>query len=216
MVGLLLASSACAAPSAMHATLHPSAQGDVDTAGVAVGPIYAEGSQGVVDQSVLQLPYGEGWARLGLGSGQFELRVTPSMGFGSYRINVTDPEQSGLQIAVQPGLGMGYWKIETGSGFGSSSASQLALAPNLTVLFGFMRGAAYVAPRLAYLHVLDLSDNNNGDSLGALAVGGNVGFILASEGFDYSFELGLQRVQQTTDGGDGSIWVLAPSFGMQL
>lgn len=206
----------CVTTAAFPPMMHPSQQGNVNAAGIGMGANWstAAGTDDGRDDSLLQLPYGEGWARFGVGTGQIELRVTPALGFAGYRLNIMSAQEDGIGIAVKPSLGLGYWNASRGSGELSDSFSQLALAPNISMLFSFVDGDAYVAPRLGYLHLMSFDDND--DSTGMLSFGANVGYIIDSDPFDYSLEIGFQRVTSTEDGAYGPAYMVVPSVGIQL
>jgi hypothetical protein len=197
--------------------VHPSHQGHADAAGIGIGALWATSAERDSDSEggMAQLPYGEGWARFGTDAGQLELRVTPGLGFVGYRFNIMSAQDDGVGVAIKPSLGTAYWKVNNRVGAFPSSGSALALAPSLSALFAFADGNAYVAPRLGYLHTMSFGDDSS-ESSGSLSFGANVGYIVDSEPFEYSLELGVQRVTSTEDDADGAGYVVVPSVGIQL
>ena len=203
---------------ALHPMMHPSVRGDANGAGVGGGALYAFTAEtGASSRSnVLVLPYGEGWARFGLGAGQLELRVGPGLGYLSYRANIVSAQEKSAGLALVTSMGLGYWRAwESGGRRGNDAESALALAPNLSLLLSFDEGRVYLSPRLGFLH-LRSSSGGDTDSTGLIAGGLNVGCIVDDEPYKISLELGMQRVTSTDDNSEGAVYLIAPSVGVEL
>ncbi|MFC1612014.1 hypothetical protein ACFL6C_13715, partial [Myxococcota bacterium] len=147
------------------------------------------------------------------GTGQFEVRVTPGLGYAGYRLNITSAQDDGVGIAIRPSLGTGYWSMSNRSG--NDSDNVLVLAPNLAVMVGLADGKVYLAPRFGYLHMIAF-DENDDDSTGILSFGANVGYIIESDPFQFSLELSFQRLTSTEERADGAVYMIAPTVGIQL
>jgi hypothetical protein len=195
-----------------HATMHPSAGPLGNSAGVSAGVLYGTGDEDT-EGTYLAAPYGEGWARFGAGTGQFELRMTPGLGFLSYRIEVMPREEpGGFALGLVPSLGLGlvHWDFGDGSDI-SDETTFLTLAPNLSALLWV--GNLYMAPRFGYTHLSQMAGNS--DSTGLLAVGGNLGYAAPSETMGLSVEAGFQRISSTEEGAEGATYLLSVSVGLQ-
>lgn len=212
MRNLFLALAAVAffgcASSGLHPGYHPTPTPSMDAGGTSLGLAYAKPSEG--DSSSLSLPYGEGWIRFGGSSGQSTVRVTPGLGWFSYRIEVTGPDDS-VGVGIEPGIGAGYWTTVVDSGTGSENTSGGVLAPNAAVLLFLADRALYIAPRFGYSHLV-----SEGDSTGIISLGGAIGYEFEVDPFLFSIEGSFLRLSSTEEGASGSVLVFSPSFGIQL
>lgn len=209
-----------------HPTLHPSLDDDANAAGISAGLVYGTIAETDtdVDSSVLSVPYGEGWARFATGPGQLELRMGPSIGFVSYRLNVLrqeDEASGGVGLAFLPSFGIGAVSVSTTttSSMGTTSSTDtgfISLIPGLGGLLSI--GGFYVAPRFGFTHLIQIGDTDPGDdttqNLISLAV--NIGYTLEGDPFDVSLELAFMRVTSTEDESDGAFYVIVPTVGIQL
>jgi hypothetical protein len=203
--------SGCVVVPGVHPTLHPSVQGNVPAAGVSAGLMYGMPDEG--SGHVLQVPYGEGWARFVVGDGQLELRVTPGLGYLGYRLNVASAQEHPIGVALIPSFGAGYWHGNFAVDEESDDTNMLAIAPNLTVLLGFGQGRAYLAPRFAYLRFQEFGAG--GGSTDLFSFGANFGYTIDADPFDYSFEFAFQRIsprQQMSS----AVYMIVPTLGIQM
>ncbi len=209
----------CVVPLTLHPTMHPSQDATTSTTGVSAGATYfvQTESDSSDETKLLNIPYGEGWARFGFDEGQLELRMTPTLGYLGYRAVLTSPEDGNIGLSLQPSCGAGLWhqRASTVDFDGRTSVRHdtlLALAPNVAALVVFSEGRGFVIPRLGYLYTRSFDED---DGEGAVALGGNVGYTFVSDPFDYSIEVSFQRVASTDDDAQGPIYALVPSLGIQ-
>lgn len=212
----LLLSACVAGRMPLHATLHPSLSGSSNAAGIALGSTYAVAESGGDQMTEVAAPYGEGFARFGLGAGQLELRVTPTLGYVGYRFDVLGAEDSSLGVAIVPSLGAGYYRTEVQVLTDTTAVRYYALAPTVSVILSGLGGRVYLAPRMGYVRLASLLDGESDDS-NVLGFGLNGGYVLAGDAFKVNFELGAQRADSIDDETDGDpVYMITPSVGMQL
>lgn len=206
-------------------TMHPTATAGQTSVGVSLGGLFAtdENDSSQEGNSELILPWGEGWARWGMGSGQLDVHILPGLGSVGYRIDLV-PMGPGVGFALVPSghAAMTYaWNSKPNSD--DSSGGILLLGGSLTgiVLIPSGNGFWYVAPRVGLTNGQLLGDQgDNVDSVNLLTVGLAVGVDLSGQGHQgigTSFELAVQRSSNTdSDVNDEPLWLIAPTFGLRL
>lgn len=233
-LALLATSFGCAPIGAPHLSMHPSRLASTNAGGVSVGSVYTrsstepDGSTEDVDSSTFVIPYGEGFARFGSGSGQLEVRVTSNAASVGYRIELSSTPS--LSVALMPSFGAGYWVSSydiSGDG-GSSSYNALTVSPTLAFIVMFNRGAFYLGPRIGFQYGSTTMEDSDGDdtttSSSSFGFGTALGTILPGSGVDTSIELGAYGFLGGTDtetsgaGGEGdtSGFILVGTVGMQV
>jgi len=205
----------CAATIPFQATLHPSARPDQDAGGIGLGAAYITSFDGGLAEAdlgpgggIFSIPYGEGFVRFGGNRGQTELRVTPGLGFLSYRADVTAPE-AGTGVALVPSLGFGWTRMSAEG----ESVGQLTLAPGLSAVFLLANRSFYLSPRIGYAWANAVAFEES-DTAKATMVGGTVGWLRAGDPFRTSFELSFARLASVESSGDEAIWMIVPSLGI--
>jgi len=184
-----------------------------------MGASYVSLSEGSPDEAAIgssniKIPYGEGYVRFGGKKGQTELRVTPGLGFVSYRADLTRPD-AGLVFSVVPSFGFG-WVSMRGEG---DSMSEMTLAPSLSAILLLADRTLYLSPRVGYAWANSVYEEENHTS-GTRMVGGTVGYLMARDDahtwdhFGTSLELSVTRLVRDEDDGGGAIWAIVPSVGI--
>jgi len=227
----------CAPFGAPHITLHPSRIAASNAAGVSAGGMYSSTTTDPeppgasdVNSSTFSLPYGEGWARFGLGQGQLELRASSNAASVGYRLDLVGSPS--LAVALVPELGAGYWstKQETEISGATNSISAFTVSPTVTLILMFGGGAFYLGPRVGFQYVSLTSEDSDGDQTdetsAVWALGGALGTILPANPFDISLEAAAYGFfgsgEAETAGGmavtdfDQSGFLIVGSVGIQL
>jgi hypothetical protein len=223
----LLALSACSVPlTGLPPALHPTGSAAQTSVGLAVGGVVAmdETDEGQDDNTQLVIPWGEGWARWGRGTGQFELHVLPALASLGYRFDLS-AMGPGVGFALIPAVqtGLTYTWESSGDPFGEDNSGGILLlgaSVTGTILIPSGSGFIYLAPRAAISTLRPLGDLDEGDSdsVELFTFGAVIGVDLGGgHGIGTSFELSVQRTSNLdSDENDEPIWLLVPTFGLRI
>jgi hypothetical protein len=210
--------AACAPPvTGLPPTVHPTASASQTSVGMSLGVAYTldETDEGQDDNAQLVVPWGEGWARWGMGSGQLELHVLPGLGSVGYRIDL------GPGFALVPSGHAALYYAWNEDGLGDeSNGGLLLLGAGLTGIITVPTGQGffYVAPRLAITNGRLLGDDlGDTDSSNLLTLAAAVGIDFGGPGIGMSLELAIQRSSDLdSDSGFEPLWIVAPTLGLRL
>jgi hypothetical protein len=199
--------------------LHPTPTTASHSVGIGAGAIYGSVDEG----SVLVAPYGEGWVRAPVGSGQLDFHLYPSTGSLGYRFDLSSMAGGGVGFALEPSGHAAYFKTSEDQEDGDDeTVGAIFLGAGLTAIVLVPVGSSsflYLGPRVSITHAELTGDAGEGpdDSVNILGVGTAIGFDLGTAPIATSIELSIQRTSSLDDE-DGSepTLIIVPSIGLRL
>ena len=210
--------SGCISSTAVPAAMHPTASASEQSVGVSVGGGY----QKTEGASLLTIPYGEGWIRHPVGTGQIGINVAPSMVRFGYRFDAK-PLADGVGLAIEPMVGFSYFRTvdeATDPADPDDKESALILTAGVvpTVLFPAGSSFAYVSPKLGFQHVRTLAGSMaQDDTTNSYVLGASVGIGISAY---VSLELAIHRIDDLEDEptgqpDQGAAWLIVPTVGVR-
>ena len=206
----------CVSSTAVPAAMHPTAMATERSVGVAVGGAY----QSQEGDTVLTVPYAEGWIRQPVGPGQLGINVASNIVHVGYRYDVT-PLSDGFGLAIEPMVGGSYFRAVQESNDPLDPAEKqglFTLTAGLvpTVLIPVRNSFAFASAKIGFQRVQNLeAQMGQDDTANSYVLGLSLGI-----GIDQyvSFELAIHRIDDAEEqmGPDTpAAWLIVPTVGVR-